>query len=76
MGRYLRVYRVINKTFGLRLRPLGTFLVLQLRAGISAVTMRLDRVVYPRYRDEPIDRPIFIIGNPRSGTTAKHSRTT
>ncbi len=72
MGRYLRVYRVINKTFGLRLRPLGTFLVLQLRAGISAATMRLDHVVYPRYQDEPIDRPIFIIGNPRSGTTFLH----
>lgn len=72
MDRYLRVYRVISKTFGLRLRPLGTFLVLQLRQAISATTMGLDRVVFPRYKEEPIDRPIFIIGNPRSGTTFLH----
>ena len=72
MDRYLRVYRVISTTFGLRLRPLGTFLVLQLRQAISATTMGLDRVVFPRYKEEPIDRPIFIIGNPRSGTTFLH----
>lgn len=63
MDRYLRVYRVINKTFGLWLRPLGTFLILQVRGGVSAATMGLDRLVFPRYKDEPLDRPIFIIGN-------------
>ncbi|MEW5808920.1 MAG: sulfotransferase [Actinomycetota bacterium] len=72
MDRYLRVYRVINKTFGLWLRPLGTFVILQVRGGISAATMGLDRIVFPRYKDEPLDRPIFIIGNPRSGTTFLH----
>jgi omega-hydroxy-beta-dihydromenaquinone-9 sulfotransferase len=72
MDRYLRVYRVISTTFGLRLRPLGTFLALQLRQAISGTTMRLDRVAFRGYQDEPIDRPIFIIGNPRSGTTFLH----
>lgn len=72
MGRYRQLYRTINKTFGFRLRPLGTFLVLQIRQAISAATLGLDHLVYPRHRKKKIDRPIFIIGNPRSGTTFLH----
>jgi omega-hydroxy-beta-dihydromenaquinone-9 sulfotransferase len=69
---YLRLYQVINKTFGFRLRPLGAFLMLQVRQVISATTLGVDHLVYPRHRSQPIDRPIFIIGNPRSGTTFLH----
>ena len=72
MGHYLRLYRTINKTFGFWLRPLGAFLILQVRQAISATTLGLDHLVYPRYRKQAIDRPIFIIGNPRSGTTFLH----
>ena len=72
MGHYLRLYRTLNKTFGFWLRPLGTFLVLQVRQAISATTLGLDHLFYPRLRKQPIDRPIFIIGNPRSGTTFLH----
>src|ERR1700754_5075457 len=72
MGHYLRLYRTINKTFGFWLRPLGAFLILQVRQAISATTLGLDELVYPRYRKQAIDRPIFIIGNPRSGTTFLH----
>jgi hypothetical protein len=69
---YLRLYRVIKTTFGFRLRPLGAFAMLQVRQAVSATTLGLDNLVYPRYRRQPIDRPIFIIGNPRSGTTFLH----
>ena len=72
MGHYLRLYRTINKTFGFWLRPLGTFLILQVRQAISATTLGLDHLIYPRHRKQAIDRPIFIIGNPRSGTTFLH----
>ncbi len=72
LPRYLVLYRTINKTFGFRLRPLGTFVVLQLRQAISALTMALDGVFFSGWRTEPIDRPIFIVGNPRSGTTFPH----
>lgn len=72
MSHYVRLYRTINKTFGTRLRPLGTFLVLQLRQAISATTLGLDNLFFPRVRKQPIDRPIFIVGNPRSGTTFLH----
>ena len=72
MGHYLRVYKVIGQTFGLWFRPLGAFLLLQLRQVISAITLGLDYVFYPGHRKQAIDRPIFIIGNPRSGTTFLH----
>src|ERR1700753_1491001 len=72
MLHYLRVYRVIGKTFGVWIRPLGAFGLLQLRQAISAITLALDYVFYPGHRKQPIDRPIFIIGNPRSGTTFLH----
>ncbi|MFZ0716301.1 sulfotransferase, partial [Mycobacterium sp.] len=72
MRHYLRIYRVIGKTFGVWFRPLGAFGLLQLRQAISAITLALDYVFYPSHRKQPIDRPIFIIGNPRSGTTFLH----
>jgi omega-hydroxy-beta-dihydromenaquinone-9 sulfotransferase len=72
MRHYLRVYRVIGRTFGARFGPLGAFTLLQLRQAISAITLGLDHVFYPGHRKQPIDRPIFIIGNPRSGTTFLH----
>jgi omega-hydroxy-beta-dihydromenaquinone-9 sulfotransferase len=72
MSRYLHLYRVITKTFGLWLRPLGAFTLLQVRQVISAATLGLDHLFYPRHRKQPIDRPIFIVGNPRSGTTFLH----
>jgi omega-hydroxy-beta-dihydromenaquinone-9 sulfotransferase len=72
VGRYLRVYKVLGQTFGSWFRPFGAFALLQLRQVISAITLGLDYVFYPRHRTQAIDRPIFIIGNPRSGTTFLH----
>jgi hypothetical protein len=72
VGRYLRVYGVIGKTFGLWFKPLGAFALLQVRQVISATTLGLDHIFFPRHRKQAIDRPIFIIGNPRSGTTFLH----
>jgi hypothetical protein len=72
VGHYLRVYKVIGQTFGSWFRPLGAFVLLQLRQIISAITFSLDHVFYPSHRKQAIDRPIFIIGNPRSGTTFLH----
>jgi omega-hydroxy-beta-dihydromenaquinone-9 sulfotransferase len=72
MRHYLRLYRVMGKTFGQWVRPLGAFMLLQVRQAISAITLGLDYVFYPRHRKQVIDRPIFIVGNPRSGTTFLH----
>lgn len=72
MGRYLHLYRVITQTFRFWLRPLGAFALLQVRQVISATTLGLDHVFYSGHRRQVIDRPIFIVGNPRSGTTFLH----
>lgn len=72
MWKYLKLYRTIWRHFGFRLRPFGTFGLIQLRHLVNAATRGLDHVVAPGFRRLPIDRPVFIIGNPRSGTTFVH----
>ncbi len=32
----------------------------------------LDEVFYPEYRDQKVERPVFVFANPRSGTTLTH----
>ncbi len=44
MSRHLHLYRVITKTFGFWLRPLGAFMLLQVRQAISATTLGLDHL--------------------------------
>ena len=72
MLRYLRLYRTIIRTFGFRVRPIFTFLLKQIHRLISGGTRGLDHVVYPGFKKRKLDRPIFILGNPRSGTTFVH----
>lgn len=72
MKKYIDIYGTILNTYGFKLRPVGTFFLLQLRHAINAATKSMDHVFYPGFRDVPIDKPIFIIGNPRSGTTFMH----
>ncbi len=39
----------------------------------TAATFRaLDEVMYPKYRDQKVERPVFVFANPRSGTTLTH----
>ncbi|MBW2718377.1 MAG: sulfotransferase [Deltaproteobacteria bacterium] len=39
----------------------------------AAVAFRaLDEVLYPEYRDQKVERPVFVFANPRSGTTLVH----
>ncbi|HEY3351731.1 MAG TPA: sulfotransferase [Polyangia bacterium] len=72
MTNYLALYRTILRTFGPRVRPLGTFGLLQLRRALDGSTRALDHLLFPEIRRTPIDRPVFILGNPRSGTTFLH----
>ena len=39
---------------------------------IVAFTRTLDNIFYPRYRDQKVEKPIFVFANPRSGTTLMH----
>ncbi|HPM76002.1 MAG TPA: sulfotransferase [bacterium] len=72
MTKYLNIYRIILKTFGFKLRPLGTFLLLQLHRAINATTRALDLLLYSEFQTLSLDRPVFILGNPRGGTTFLH----
>lgn len=72
MRRHLAIYRTILDTFGFTLRPVGTYGALQVRNGLHAVTRGLDHVLAPGFKRVPIDRPVFLLGNPRSGTTFVH----
>lgn len=44
---------------------------LGLRESASAFRA-LDEIFYPEYRDQKVERPVFIFANPRSGTTLAH----
>ncbi len=72
MSRHLQTYRTILRNFGPRLRPLGTFGLLQLHRALNASSRGLDRLLYRELAQVRIERPIFILGNPRGGTTFLH----
>lgn len=48
---------------------LPLFLLVQL---INWCGLLLDEVFFPRWRDTPINKPLFVLGVPRSGTTFLH----
>jgi hypothetical protein len=79
---YLRFpvfYRIIRLTFSRKFFSLRhalltvLFLVLFfiLRTFVWVVRW-LDYLFFPRFRQQPVKAPIYIIGNPRSGTTFTH----
>ncbi len=72
MSHYFQIYRIVSRTFGVRFRPLGTFGLIQLRHLLSALARGTDHLLHPGFKKVAIDRPVFIIGNPRSGTTFVH----
>jgi hypothetical protein len=68
----LRIQRVVSKELGHGLRALPTgFLIVAVQV-FARTTLWLDHVFFPGFAKAKIDRPIFIIGNPRSGTTVLH----
>lgn len=38
----------------------------------TQISLALDGVLFPAWRDSVIDKPVFIVGHPRSGTTMLH----
>lgn len=72
MTKYLNIYRIILKNFGFKLRPLGTFGLLQVHGLLNGAGRAADHVLHPHFRKQPLDRPVFILGNPRGGTTFVH----
>lgn len=72
LARLWHVTKIQRRVFNQRLRPfllLGVLLSLRAFVGL---TWWLDSIVFRRFKRQVIDRPIFIVGNPRSGTTFLH----
>ena len=69
---YYRIVVSAWKTF--RFQPIfwrWTFLVPMFLA-FTHLTLFLDRIFFPKYRQVEVKNPIFIIGHPRSGNTFLH----
>jgi hypothetical protein len=72
---YFKVIRLVltDKPSPKRLLIHSTILsILSWWAFLDAVCMQLDRVFFPGYRKTGIKKPVFIVGNARSGTTLFH----
>lgn len=71
-GRLWHITGIQRRVFGQRLRPYLLLGALASLRGFVALTWRLDALLVPGFKRKVIDRPIFIVGNPRSGTTFLH----
>ena len=69
---YFRIVEACWSTFGFS-KMLFRFLFFRPAINlIGKMAFFLDNIIYPAYRGVKIEKPIFIIGHPRSGTTFLH----
>ncbi len=59
-------YRLTPKRVGLLLIAYPMYFLLELTTWLGFL---LDELLFPGYRDVEIEEPVYIVGNPRSGTT-------
>ena len=59
-------YRLTAKRLGVLLLSLAIYLPVEL---VTWMGLLLDELLFPEYREIEVQQPVFIIGNPRSGTT-------
>ncbi len=72
MGKSVRVVFFLITLFGLRLRYIGLLLFRILLTSFMVTTLFFDRLLFRRVVAVPLDRPVFLIGHLRSGTTFLH----
>ncbi|VEP11905.1 Sulfotransferase family protein [Hyella patelloides LEGE 07179] len=70
---YYRILISAGKTFGLGLIFWRWLLFLPLFLGFTHFTLFLDKIFFSQYQKVKIKNPVFIIGNPRSGTSFLHN---
>jgi hypothetical protein len=63
------VFRILRRTFGLRVAPIIVAIVWCMIRTVVAIGMALDHVFFPKLRKVRANRPIILVGNPRTGTT-------
>lgn len=64
-----RVYRVLRRVHHVRVVPLFLALLFALLRTIVWFGMLLDRLFFPSLKRTRANRPIVLVGNPRTGTT-------
>ena len=62
-------YRLTAKRLGVLLLALVVYIPIELIVWTGFI---LDEIFFPKFHDIKINQPVFIIGNPRSGTTFLH----
>jgi hypothetical protein len=63
------VYRVLRRTFGVKVVPLFIAVLFCGVRTVVAIGMALDNLFFARLRRTRAHRPIVLVGNPRTGTT-------
>lgn len=63
------LYRVFANVFGVRVFPLILGVVFPILRAVVWALMALDQVFFPQLRKKKANRPIVLVGNPRTGTT-------
>ena len=69
VSRMGHVYRVLRRTFGVKVVPIFVAVVFLFLRGVVAVGMALDHLFFPKLARARANRPIVLVGNPRTGTT-------
>jgi hypothetical protein len=68
-SRMSHVYRVLRRTFGVRVAPLFIGVLFAVLRTVVGIGMALDNLFFPKLRRARASRPIVLVGNPRTGTT-------
>ena len=68
-ARMVRIYGVLRRTFGVKVAPLFVAVVFSIVRTIVSIGMALDNVFFRRLAKARANRPIVLVGNPRTGTT-------
>ena len=63
------IYRVLRRTFGVKVIPLFVAVFFGFIRTVVAIAMALDHVFFAKLAKTRASRPIVLVGNPRTGTT-------
>jgi hypothetical protein len=69
LARMGAVYRVLRRTFGVKVIPLFLAVLFGVVRTVVAIGMALDNLFFPKLAKTRANRPIVLVGNPRTGTT-------
>jgi omega-hydroxy-beta-dihydromenaquinone-9 sulfotransferase len=69
VARMSSVYRVLRRTFGLRVIPVLVAMGWWCLRLVISIGMALDHLFFPKMRKVRANRAIVLVGNPRTGTT-------